>query len=100
MKFKALILVSLTSAITASAASAVPVVGVGALDQSTLVQPVASWQYHRNCGWQGGRYIVDLGAGRIVSCRPNRPSREYSWRSFEGREGWYSNRRKTWHDLR
>jgi hypothetical protein len=66
-------------------------------DGNGLVQQVASWRYHQNCGWRDGRWVVDLGGARFVACRPNRPSREYSWHREGNREGWYDSRRRSWH---
>ena len=100
MHSKTPILTSFAMVISAATASALPTLPPATHDAYSAIQPVASWQYHRNCGWQGGRYIVDLGVGRIVACRPYRPSREYAWRSADGRDGWYNNRRRAWHDER
>lgn len=77
----------------AQAAPAMPGAGAAA---RTLVEP-AQWRYHRKCSWRGGRWIVDLGAGRIVVCRPNRPGRDWIWRDEGPRHGWYHPRRKSWH---
>lgn len=65
-------------------------------DMAPFAQPVASWRYHRNCGWRGGRWVVDLGAGKIVACRPNRPGRDYVWRDEGPRHGWYHRRERRW----
>ena len=61
-----------------------------------FAQPVASWRYHQKCGWRGGRWVVDLGAGRIIACRPNRPGRDYIWRNEGPRQGWYRPRDRRW----
>lgn len=92
---KMIIAAAAATAGLASAAQALPV-GEPAQD-STLVQPVASWRYHRNCGWHEGRWTVDLGGGRIVVCRPMRPSRDWVWRDEGPRHGWYHPGRKEWH---
>lgn len=67
------------------------------IDAMPLVQPIASWRYHKNCGWRGGRWVVDLGAGRIIACRPNRPGRDYVWRNEGPRHGWYRPRDRRWY---
>ena len=63
----------------------------------SLVEPVASWRYNNNCSWQGGRWAVDLGGGKLVVCRPNRPGRDYSWRREGQRNGWYHRNERRWH---
>lgn len=63
--------------------------------QNTVEQ--AQYRYHRNCGWRGGRWVVDLGAGKLVVCRPNRPGRNYIWREEGKRRGWYNPRQRQWH---
>ncbi len=91
-------------------AAALAVLGLSVHTASALPRPplhhessqpaferVASWRYNNNCGWQGGRWVVDLGAGRLVLCRPNRPGRNYNWRRDGNREGWYDRRARTWH---
>ena len=83
MKIKALFLVSVASAITAAAASAAPAVGTGALDQLSLVQPVASWQYHRNCGWQGGTVTMPRVMENFASTSPKPDLR--SWGMILGK---------------
>ena len=64
------------------------------------VVKIADWRYHRSCGWTGGRWVVDLGAGRIVACRPNRPRGSWRWNREGEREGWYDSRRRAWHNDR
>ena len=61
------------------------------------VHQIASWRYHANCGWQGGRWVFDQGGGKLVVCRPNRPGRDYVWRDEGPRHGWYHRRDHTWH---
>ena len=78
-------------------ASAAPHVKPNQSTPDTAIVPVASWRYHENCGWRSGRWIVDLGAGRIVACRPNRPDRNYVWRNEGARQGWYDRRTRAWH---
>jgi hypothetical protein len=63
-----------------------------------MVELAQAWRYHRNCGWRGGRWVIDLGAGRIVACRPNRPrGADWHWRSEGPRHGWYHRRDRRWH---
>ena len=81
----------------AAGASALPLVKADQLPPDSTVQQIASWRYHQNCGWQSGRWVVDLGAGRIVACRPNRPGRNYGWRNEGARQGWYDGRARSWH---
>ena len=66
-------------------------------EAATLAQPIASWRYHQRCGWRGGRWVIDLGAGRIVACRPNRPGRDYIWRDAGPRQGWCRPRDRRWY---
>ena len=63
-----------------------------------MFQTVASWRYHDNCSWSGGRWVVGLGGSRVVACRPIRPSRDYEWHREGGREGWYQSREHHWHN--
>jgi len=93
----------LATAAVAAAASFAGTVSAAPLpaptaDRTNIVEPVASWRYHRGCGWRGGRWVVDLGAGKIVACRPMRPGRDYSWHREGGREGWWDSRRRAWHN--
>ncbi len=83
--------------LAAGSAMAAPVVKLGETAGSPLVQNVASWRYHENCGWAGGRWVVDIGAGKIVACRPRRPEGNYRWRREGNHEGWYDNRRRAFH---
>jgi len=84
------------AAMTTFAASAAP---LPMMKQSgtSAVEQVQGWRYHRGCGWDGRRWVVDLGAGRIVVCRPNRPGRDWVWRSDGPRQGWWNPRRRHWH---
>ena len=83
---------------SASGASALPAMGVPDKPETrSQVEPVASWRYHRNCGWNSGRWIVDLGGGRIVDCRPMRPGRDYVWRDEGSHHGWWHSRERRWH---
>jgi hypothetical protein len=83
--------------LSAQSTAALPRPPLDQLAPIPLIENVASWRYHNNCGWQGGRWVVDLGAGKFVVCRPNRPSRDYNWRREGNREGWYDRRSKGWH---
>lgn len=87
---------ALSLAALATPATAAP--PMGKIGSEGLAVPVASWQYHANCGWRNGKWVVDLGAGKIVICRPNRPSRDYIWYKSGSREGWYDRRKKSWHN--
>ena len=81
----------------AGAATAAPTVSIGDINATPSAEPVASWRYHRSCGWRDGRWVVDLGGGKLVVCRPNRPGRNWVWFREGNREGWYDRRRKDWH---
>ncbi len=83
--------------LSAQTTSASPLLPLESHTPSSVIELVASWRYHNNCGWQGGRWVVDLGAGKLVVCRPNRPSRDYNWRREGNREGWYDRRNRGWH---
>jgi hypothetical protein len=61
-------------------------------------QLAASWRYDDNCAWRDGRWVVDLGIGRLVLCRPTRPGRDWNWRNDGRRQGWYDRRRNVWHN--
>lgn len=93
-------IVSIAAALLASAtaAQAAPVAleKPAAPAAAPLAQQVASWRYHERYGWRGGRWVVDLGAGRIVACRPHRPGRDYVWRNEGPRHGWYHRRERRW----
>jgi hypothetical protein len=80
-----------------TAAMALPASKAIGTAPDSAVQQVASWQYHQNCGWRNGRWVVDLGGARIVSCRPNRPSRDFTWHREGNREGWYNSHNRAWH---
>jgi hypothetical protein len=84
-------------ALSAQSAIALPVPTTDAAATAMPTELVASWRYNNNCAWQGGRWVVDLGAGRLVLCRPNRPSRDYAWRNEGSRQGWYDRRNRAWH---
>jgi hypothetical protein len=84
--------------VTGTVATAVPVFPPHGLPIDGRLQPVASWRYHDNCAWRDGRYIVDLGIGRVVLCRPTRPGRDWNWRNDGRRQGWYDRRRNVWHE--
>jgi hypothetical protein len=77
-------------------AGAAPVVKLDGGVPSNVIQ-VDSWRYSDRCGWSGGRWILDLGQGRLVGCRPVRPSGDWRWNRDGNREGWYDNRRRAWH---
>lgn len=79
-----------------TAASAAPLPTIER-SEAGVVEKVQGWRYHRGCGWDGRRWVVDLGAGRIVVCRPNRPGRGWVWRSDGPRQGWYHPGRRHWH---
>lgn len=65
---------------------------------ASLVHETAPWRYHRGCSWRDGRWVVDLGAGKLVVCRPNRPrGGSWMWHREGGREGWWDRRHKRWH---
>ena len=81
-------------AVNAQAAPATP---AAPTTSAADVHQVASWRYNANCGWRGGRWVVDLGAGKIVACRPNRPGRDWVWRNEGPRHGWYHRRDRKWH---
>jgi len=66
----------------------------------SMVEPVDSWRYHRDCRWGGGRWVVDLGAGKLIACRPYRPHGDWRWHREGDREGWYDGRRHAWHNDR
>ena len=83
--------------LSTGSSAAFPAPRLGDLPQALPIERVASWRYHDNCGWQGGRWVVDLGAGRLVLCRPIRPDRSYDWRRERNREGWYNRRSRTWY---
>jgi hypothetical protein len=87
----------LSIALPTVSALAAPVVKLGETAANPLVQTVASWRYAQNCGWNNGRWVVDIGRGKIIACRPNRPGRDYAWHREGNREGWYDNRRRAWH---
>lgn len=78
-------------------ASAIPLSDRAPAQAQSVVHDIASWRYHNNCGWRGGRWVVDLGGGKLVICRPNRPGRDYVWRDEGPRHGWYNRNRKVWH---
>ena len=61
-------------ALSGQSAVALPVPAIDTIATERPAELVASWRYHNNCAWQGGRWVVDLGTGRLVICRPNRPS--------------------------
>lgn len=82
--------------LSAAGASALPVTKVDKPEGASLVEPVHAWRYHRNCGWRGGRWVVDLGGGRLVVCRPYRPGRAWVWRDEGPRHGWYHPRDRRW----
>ena len=98
MKVVAKIVGILALTTTASSAMALPTLSPQDVRTPLGIERVASWRYDDNCGWRGGRWIVDLGTGKLVSCRPRRPDRAYSWHREGGREGWYDGRRRAWHN--
>lgn len=81
----------------AGAATAAPVAPLAEPTLAPTAEPVASWRYDRRCGWRDGRWVVDLGAGKLVVCRPYRPGRNWVWYKEGTREGWYDRRKKSWH---
>ncbi len=85
--------------VSATAGQAAPTtIGTPAASAAApLTQTVASWRYHRNCSWRSGRWVVDLGVGKIIACRPNRPGRDYVWRDEGPRRGWYRPRDRRWY---
>ena len=91
---------ALFAGLSATAASAMPAIPPSPDSGAGLVLPVHSWRYHNNCGWRDGRWVVDLGAGKFVVCRPNRPGRDYRWHREGQRHGWYDPRRRSWHNER
>jgi hypothetical protein len=97
MKNTILLAAALGLMVPAGSAMAAPVVKFSDAGGNSLVQHVASWRYHDNCGWSGGRWVVDLGAGKIVACRPRRPEGNWGWRHEGNHEGWYDKRRSAWH---
>ena len=100
MKLKSSSVLSLavvaTAAMLTGSASAGPVVKLDGTGSSIVTQ-VDSYRYSDRCGWSGGRWLLDLGAGRLVTCRPVRPSGDWRWHRDGDREGWYDNRRRSWH---
>ena len=74
-----------------TAASAAPLPTIKH-SEASIVEHAQGWRYHRGCGWNGSRWVVDLGAGRFVICRPNRPGRGWVWRSDGPRQGWWNPR--------
>lgn len=100
MRVLPIVSAALFAALIGTAASAMPSVGPVSEPVTQLVTPVASWRYHNNCGWRDGRWVVDMGAGRFVVCRPNRPGRDYRWHREGERHGWYDSRRRAWHNDR
>ena len=97
MNKRNLIALAFAAVLPATQASAAPVPAHPGSLAPTLVEAVASWRYHDNCGWSGGRWVVDLGAGKIVACRPRRPDGDWRWRHEGNHEGWYDRRRSSWH---
>ncbi len=97
MRMASIITAAVLTVAAAGSASALP--QTAKPDGATsLVQQTASWRYHRGCSWRDGRWVVDIGAGKIVVCRPNRPSGKYwEWHREGGREGWWDRRHKRWH---
>ncbi len=93
--------VAVVLGLSASSAFAVPLVPSGVdVPASAAEQAQASERYHRNCRWRDGRWVVNLGVGRVVLCRPNRPGRDWRWHSDGPRHGWYNDRRRAWHNNR
>lgn len=91
------VLATIGAAALSTNATAVPLPAAGN-DVTSAVEPVATWRYHRSCGWRGGRWVVDLGGGKLVVCRPNRPGKNWMWHREGNREGWWDRRRKAWHN--
>lgn len=94
---KTLLLTAGAVAGLSASAMAVPLADPAAGSRAPLAEPVASWRYNKNCAWNNGRWVVDLGRGKIVVCRPVRPGREWSWHREGNREGWWDRRRHVWH---
>lgn len=88
---------ALVTCLTATIADAAPTVVATDIAPAGVVEKAQSWRYHNDCSWRGGRWVADLGVGRLVICRPHRPGRDYQWRSEGRRQGWYDNRRRSWH---
>ena len=87
----ALATIGLAGLSTSATALPLPAAGTAA---PSAVEPVAVWRYHAKCGWREGRWVVDLGAGKLVVCRPNRPGKAWVWHKEGNREGWWDRRRK------
>lgn len=90
-------LAALAVGLGCGSASAAPSAPLADPSVSPTAEPAASWRYHRNCGWRDGRWVVDIGRGKLVVCRPNRPGRNWVWYKEGNREGWYDRRHKAWH---
>ena len=101
MRISKIAAVALGLGLSATSANAIPTLRlVGEQKTSAVEEAQSSWRYHNRCGWRGGRWVVELGGGGLVLCRPNRPGREWRWHSDGGRHGWYNDRRRRWHHNR
>ncbi len=81
----------LSAAVPASAGPSSLAVNADAA-RHNLVQTIRS-----DCSWLNGGWFYRNGA-RFVTCRPDRPGRDYTWH-HEGKQfGWYNAGRKEWHN--
>lgn len=94
MKFALLAISALTLSVSTASAAGLRF----AHEEPSIVEQAASWRYHRGCAWRGDRWIVDIGRGKIVTCRPFRPGPGFVWYSEGNRQGWYDKRRRAWHN--
>ncbi|MEZ5852471.1 MAG: hypothetical protein R3D68_17705 [Hyphomicrobiaceae bacterium] len=90
----------LALAVLVPAAHALPKVAAGDLGSTSenLVEQVqAGWKYHRSCVWLGNGWGY-RHRGKVIVCRPHRPrGGHWVWHSEGGRQGWYDQRRRSWH---
>lgn len=97
MRSSGIIAVALVGIFAASSAEAVPLAG-SKPEASGKIEIAHAWRYHRGCSWRDGRWVVDLGAGRLVVCRPHRPrGHDWTWHRDGGHEGWWHRRHHRWH---
>lgn len=89
-----------SSLFAVSAASAAPLGNIGGAPAAdNLVQKTHDGNVHRACVFSPGFgwHYHSRWRGRTIHCRPPSPGRYWTWRKFEGREGWWHPREKRWY---
>ena len=80
-------------------ASAAPLTrSAPAADVASPVTQVQGYRYRKDCVWINKGWGYRDRHGKVLVCRPYKPSGSgWYWHSEGGRHGWYHRQRKHWH---